>query len=358
MADWIAPADGNTYLNEAQKMYNAQLVANHFIASGGWTVNAICGLLGNMSGESTLNPNLYEQGYNHSLSRGYGLVQWTPATKLMDWCNGQGLDWSNGDSQLSRIDYEQQNGIQWISKSAYNYMTFNQFTQSTLDVDYLTEVFIWSYERPSSYYGNKSLPGRKAFAEKCFTELDWTGAGTPSNNDICFIFPSDCTTVTSGFRTADRPDHDGVDFADGSVHDIVATAQGTVSRSYVSDSYGEVVFIKHTINGVDYETVSAHMSTGSRTVAEGDTVTQGQKIGVMGTTGDSTGLHLHFEMHQPDWNIDKTNAIDPMLLLGKGGCGGTGNPADPNPSTKSPDEIKRDKMIKMLLSDNLNGWKW
>jgi hypothetical protein len=61
---------------------------------------AISALCGNMSGESTLNPNLYEQGYNHSLSRGYGLVQWTPATKLMDWCNANSLSWSDGDAQL------------------------------------------------------------------------------------------------------------------------------------------------------------------------------------------------------------------------------------------------------------------
>src|SRR5574342_1093430 len=111
---WIAPAGGNTYLTTSQQRNNAQLVANHFIATG-WTPNAISALCGNMSGESTMNPNLYEQGYNHSPSRGYGLVQWTPATKLWDWCNARSLDWSNGDNQLSRIDYEIDNGIQWIA---------------------------------------------------------------------------------------------------------------------------------------------------------------------------------------------------------------------------------------------------
>jgi hypothetical protein len=96
---WIAPPDGNTYLNDSQKLNNAQLVANHFLATG-WTPNAISALCGNMAGESTLNPNLYEQGYGHSLSRGYGLVQWTPATNLMNWCTANGLDWSDGDAQL------------------------------------------------------------------------------------------------------------------------------------------------------------------------------------------------------------------------------------------------------------------
>jgi murein DD-endopeptidase MepM/ murein hydrolase activator NlpD len=352
---WIAPPDGNTYLNNSQKLNNAQLVANHFLATG-WTPNSISALCGNMSGESTLNPNLYEQGYNHSLTRGYGLVQWTPATKLMNWCSANSLDWSDGDAQLSRIDYEQLNKIQWISKSSYNYMSFNQFTQSTQSVDYLTEVFIWSYERPSSYYGNLSLPKRKDFANTCFTTLDWSGSGTIVTPDLVyFAFPTETHNVTSGFETPDRPDHYGVDFADGNVYDIWASADGTVTRSDVSDSYGEVVYILHNINGQDYETVYAHMATGSRTVALGDTVTQGQKIGVMGSTGESTGLHLHFELYKGRWTADHANAIDPMTMLG---VPTTGDPSDPNASTKSPQQIQNNKIVSMLMTDTLNGWKW
>jgi murein DD-endopeptidase MepM/ murein hydrolase activator NlpD len=352
---WIAPADGNTYLNQSQKLNNAQLVANHFIATG-WSPNAISALCGNMSGESTLNPNLYEQGYNHSLTRGYGLVQWTPATKLMNWCSANSLDWFDGDAQLTRIDYEQENKIQWISKSSYNYMSFNQFTTSTQSVEYLTEVFIWSYERPSSYYGNLSLPNRKSFANTCFTTLDWSGSGTIVTPDLVyFAFPTETHNVTSGFETPERPDHYGVDFSDGNVHDIVASADGTVTRSEVSDSYGEVVYILHNINGQDYETVYAHMATGSRTVALGDTVTQGQKLGVMGSTGDSTGLHLHFELYKGRWTADHANAIDPMTMLG---VPTTGDPADPNASTKSPQQIQNNKIVSMLMTDTLNGWKW
>jgi murein DD-endopeptidase MepM/ murein hydrolase activator NlpD len=76
--------------------------------------------------------------------------------------------------------------------------------------------------------------------------------------------------VTSGFEPPDRPDHYGVDFADGQVHDIWHQQSGTVTRSDVSDSYGEVVYILHNVNGQEYETVYAHMVTGSRTVSLGD----------------------------------------------------------------------------------------
>jgi murein DD-endopeptidase MepM/ murein hydrolase activator NlpD len=115
------------------------------------------------------------------------------------------------------------------------------------------------------------------------------------------------------------------------------------------------VYILHNINGQEYETVYAHMETGSRTVSVGDTVTQGQKIGVMGSTGDSTGLHLHFEMYLGRCSADHSNAIDPMTMLGTPVAG---DPNDPNPSTKSPQEIQNEKIVSLLMSDTLNGWKW
>jgi len=100
-----------------------------------------------------------------------------------------------------------------------------------------------------------------------------------------FIYPTDTTRVTSGFRGS-RPDHHGVDLAEAGYHPIYAAASGQVSRSYLSSSYGECIMIVHTIDGVTWETVYAHMRSGSRTVKVGDYVTQGQTIGVMGNTGE------------------------------------------------------------------------
>jgi len=131
-----------------------------------------------------------------------------------------------------------------------------------------------------------------------------------------FIFPS-VQRVTSGFRTASRPDHHGVDFAQAGTHDIKAAAAGVVSRSYTSTSYGECIMVVHTINGQTWETVYAHMRAGSRRVREGQQVSQGQVIGIMGNTGHSSGQHLHFELHKGRWNIGKTSAVDPLSYLGK-----------------------------------------
>lgn len=169
--EWITTED--TWLTESESLNNAQLVANHFLATG-WTPQAISALCGNMRHESSINPNIWEFGYNHSLSRGYGLVQWTPASKYIDWANASGLTYALGDSQLSRIDYEQQNGIQWISTSSFP-LSFAEFTKSTADIGYLTEAFMKDYERPNATAGQESLPARISFAQLCLNTLDWNG---------------------------------------------------------------------------------------------------------------------------------------------------------------------------------------
>jgi LysM repeat protein len=179
---WITSED--TWLTESESLNNAQLVANHFAAS--WSPNAIAALCGNMRHESSINPNIWEFGYAHSLDRGYGLVQWTPASKYIDWANANGLSWSLGDSQLARIDYEKANGIQWYATAEYP-LSFIEFTKSNESADYLTQAFTWNYERPNRAAGEDSTPGRIAFANKCLTTLDFGGGGgvipTPRQNN-------------------------------------------------------------------------------------------------------------------------------------------------------------------------------
>lgn len=172
---WIS--EFQRWLSEEESMHNAQIVANHF-SGRGWTKNAIAALCGNMRVESSINPDMYEYGYAWEDDRGYGLVQWTPRSKYWNWATSQGLPPRDGFSQLARIDYEQENGIQWISTADYP-LSFNEFTQSTLDVDYLTEAFTWNYERPNRQAGEESMPTRKAFAWRVFEELDFGGGPGP-----------------------------------------------------------------------------------------------------------------------------------------------------------------------------------
>lgn len=118
--------------------------------------------------------------------------------------------------------------------------------------------------------------------------------------------------ITSDFGPRSGGMHYGVDIGKReNVVPIVAAANGTVSKSYVSSSYGECIFIKHNIDGQEWETVYAHMVSGSRRVKVGDQVQKGQIIGLMGETGQADGAHLHFEIHRGSWNIQKSNAISP-----------------------------------------------
>ncbi|MFD0772086.1 SH3 domain-containing protein [Bacillus sp. CGMCC 1.60114] len=107
--------------------------------------------------------------------------------------------------------------------------------------------------------------------------------------------------------------HYGVDIASTGNVPIQAAAPGTVVKSYYSTSYGNVVFVAHYINGNLYTTVYAHMK--NRAVKVGDKVATGQLLGYMGNTGHSYGQHLHFELHNGEWNFEKTNAVNPLPFL-------------------------------------------
>jgi peptidoglycan hydrolase CwlO-like protein len=119
--------------------------------------------------------------------------------------------------------------------------------------------------------------------------------------------------LSSGFGTRSLGNHKGVDIAASGTVPIVAAADGVVIRSYYSSSYGNAVFISHSINGQIYTTVYAHMR--SRGVSEGEVVSKGQQIGIMGNTGRSYGQHLHFELHKGPWNISKSNAVNPVGIV-------------------------------------------
>ncbi|QJX80838.1 LysM peptidoglycan-binding domain-containing protein [Priestia megaterium] len=135
---------------------------------------------------------------------------------------------------------------------------------------------------------------------------------TASVSQRIFIKPAE-GILTSGFGPRWSTHHDGIDIAKSGNVEAHAAADGVVTRSYTSDSYGECIFIRHEINGQTYETVYAHMRSGSRAVQVGDQVKVGQFIGWMGSTGHSTGQHLHFEVHKGLWNAQKSNAVDPEL---------------------------------------------
>ena len=103
--------------------------------------------------------------------------------------------------------------------------------------------------------------------------------------------------------------HSGLDIAANSGAVVSAAAGGTVSIAEYSSSYGNYVVIYHS-NGTT--TLYAHMS--SIAVSAGDTVSQGQTIGYVGSTGNSTGPHLHFEVRVNGSCVDPLGYFSGMSL--------------------------------------------
>jgi len=110
--------------------------------------------------------------------------------------------------------------------------------------------------------------------------------------------PLEFSRVSSGFSMRVHPisgqwrQHKGVDFAAAAGTPIRASGDGVVEFSGVQNGYGNVVVIKH---WSDYSTAYAHMSRFASGLQKGQKVSQGDVIGYVGSTGWSTGPHLHYE---------------------------------------------------------------
>lgn len=150
----------NQYLEHNQMIDNAQFIMD-FLYSAGWSKNAICGVLGNMETESTMNSGLWESLDEGNMSNGFGLVQWTPVSDLVVWldANGYKNNWTNITGQLKRLLAEVKDGGQWYTKAPYT-LTFTEFTHSTQTPEYLAGAFIKCYERP--YNSDQPIRGTQA----------------------------------------------------------------------------------------------------------------------------------------------------------------------------------------------------
>lgn len=128
--------------------------------------------------------------------------------------------------------------------------------------------------------------------------------------------PVDGARLTSGFGMRRHPIlgyskmHKGVDFAAPTGTPIMAAGSGTIKFARWFGSYGKYVRIAHANK---YQTAYAHMSRFAPGIREGVRVRQGQVIGYVGTTGRSTGAHLHYEVMADSRQI---NPMDVRLPTG------------------------------------------
>lgn len=137
------------------------------------------------------------------------------------------------------------------------------------------------------------------------------------------------TTSSFGWRThpisKKRKHHNGEDLvgqkyvrsiANGTV--IKARASGIKKSNGEPGGYGYFVAVRHLIDGTYYTSLYAHLKKGSFQVKKGQKVKAGQVLGVMGTTGASTGIHLHLEIWKGrtnGWSADGSGYADPIRFI-------------------------------------------
>lgn len=158
----------NNYLTDEEQEHNVKIIYTFFRRLG-WTINAIAGMVGNMQVESYLNPGVWENFDSYKFYKGFGLVQWTPATKFIDWANSHYKDgqWSyDGYLQLQRIAWEWRNGEQFGISEQYPF-GFSVFAKSELAPEELGKCFLLNYERPADQ-GEEVQAVRAANARKWY----------------------------------------------------------------------------------------------------------------------------------------------------------------------------------------------
>lgn len=157
----------------------------------------------------------------------------------------------------------------------------------------------------------KAAPAKPAPAEPA-PEADTT-ANEPAaqSADSGYTAPVDGATTTTPYRAAGGSwasgYHTGVDFAAASGTTVKSVGPGTVVSAGWAGSYGNEVVIKH-----DDGQYSQYGHLSSLSVSAGQRVAGGDQIGLSGSTGNSTGPHLHFEIRTgPSYGSD----VDPLAYL-------------------------------------------
>ncbi|MFJ8749328.1 peptidoglycan DD-metalloendopeptidase family protein [Streptomyces sp. NPDC102441] len=157
----------------------------------------------------------------------------------------------------------------------------------------------------------KAAPAEKTAAPAEETAAKTADSGASESDSSGWATPVESPDVTTQYRASGASwssgYHTGSDFQAASGTSVRSIGPGTVVSAGWSGSYGNEVVIQHS-DGMYSQ--YAHLS--SLEVSAGQTVTGGQQIGLSGTTGNSTGPHLHFEVRTgPSYGSD----VDPIAYL-------------------------------------------
>lgn len=361
----------NRFLTREEMTVNAQYIMSWLVGRG-WTKNAVAGMLGNMETESTINPGIWQNLDEGNLSMGYGLVQWTPATKYLDWADSRNLPRGSLDSQLKRIEYEVANKIQWIPTTQYN-MTFEQFKRSKNSPSYLAQAFLKCYERPA----NQNQPNRSTQAEAWFNELNGSG-GVVGGTQLA-QFPMDMIQITQGENGSFS--HKGtlcIDFV-GTTAKYPYYAPCDCEAVYRQDSSAIIVWKSNNpvmcADGQIRSIVWTCFHEEPITHSVGTKLQKGDFMGRTGIGGFVTGDHLHFNViegdsytgfvQKPDYALagNELHIYDVFAVNGVNIVDGygydwkTSDFVDGSDGQNPIPKNEASQVVAMYLAGTLNGWQ-
>ena len=172
-------------------------------------------------------------------------------------------------------------------------------TVSSKSVDALADLYRFTQDQRDILHQLLSEEMRPSLLALC-------GGTTVADGELCWPLPGH-TYISCHFGEVDafgNAGHRGTDIPAPEGTPILAAHSGTVLVSGWNDSYGNQVLLD---NGAGLSTRYAHMT--ATAVTAGETVTAGQVIGYVGSTGDSTGNHLHFEVMQGGIRVDPLSLV-------------------------------------------------
>lgn len=273
------------------------------LIDAGYSAEAAAGVLGNIEAESGFNEASIEGGSG----AGFGLCQWTGGrrTQLESYAASKGVAPSDLDTQIEFLLAEitpggGANGYAKYQLSSYNGYSASDWKNASTPEDAAT-AFCWTFERP----GIPRMDVRTSAARRYYNQFK--DAERPSGGNVTSIqavLPNYPFSSSSGFGYRNGPFygpnefHQGTDIPAPAGTEIAALGSGIVKEMVTgyNGGRGNYIRIDHQ-NG--YETLYQHCNGFAAGLSVGSHVSQGQIIAYVGSTGDSTGAHLHLEILVP-----------------------------------------------------------
>lgn len=306
-----------------------------FFVGKGFTKKCTAGIMGNLQQESGINPTVIQGG---GRGPGTGLVQWGDSmdggrwNSLERWAKSEGKDKWDMHTQLNYLWIEMTNGSHdsyWrragsaigVDLSGSKEVPVKKFGAIN-NIEKAMIAFELTIERAGKKHNQTRLKYANNFYEKY---KDWSpGASGTSSGSFQKPHRNANYTVTSPFGYRIHPIkktkklHSGIDVSSGKHTPLYTVAAGKVVQStFMAGGWGNYVVVNHGVIGKkEVFSLYAHMNKPS-ILKIGQTISGSTQVGIEGTTGSSTGIHLHLEIREgtPGQSWSSGKPVDPKNYI-------------------------------------------